>query len=74
MPVQVDDRGHLAGHLLGLVEKGDGLEPGHDLVAQLAQAIALARGDDPEILEPGRRVDPLLRPAVEHDVAEQLLA
>ena len=69
--VDVEDRGPPGGGAGWLVEERGREEPGHDLVAQLADPIAGAL-DDARLLEPWRGLHPLSRPAVEDDVGEQL--
>src|ERR1700704_2875978 len=45
VPVDIQDRGYFAAHVQRLVKNRAGLEPGNDLVAQLAHLIAVSRRD-----------------------------
>ena len=72
MAVDVQDRGKLAIELFRFIENRDGCKAGDDLITKLAQTVSLTGFHHSEVFELACGIDPLIGPAVKHDIAQQM--
>jgi hypothetical protein len=74
MPYHVENCRRAPANRLRLVENGDGIEAGYDLIAQLVKPVAVSGLDDADLFKARMLIDPIARPAVVRDIVKDVPA